>query len=407
MTSRNSQPPPTRLTFLPFSTPTIGEEEINEVADSLRSGWVTTGPKVKRFEADFSEYIGASHAVAVSSCTAGLHLALAALGIGPGDEVILPTYTFCSTANVVVHLGAQPVLVDVGEDCNVTVQAIEQAITPKTKAIIPVHFGGQACSLDAIYGLAAGHKLPVVEDAAHAVGSSYHGRKIGSDALIEDFPGLMRVVVFSFYPTKNMTTGEGGMITTLDGDLALKMRTLSLHGMSRDAWKRYTSAGSWYYEVMAAGYKYNMTDIQAAMGLHQLAKLDGFIRVRGRFASMYDGAFAGLPEVWTPLRHDDRDHIFHLYTVQLDLERLAIDRAQFIELLSGYNIGASVHFIPVHLHPYYRDTFGYRPADFSMAESIYERIVSLPLFPRMSDSDVAYVIDVVKYFIESNRTLSK
>ena len=407
MTSSKLSPPDTRLTFLPFSTPTIGEEEIDEVADSLRSGWVTTGPKVKRFEAHFSDYTGASHSVAVSSCTAGLHLALAALGIGPGDEVILPTYTFCSTANVVVHLGAKPVLVDVGSDCSVTPQAIEQAITPKTKAIIPVHFGGQACSLEVIYGLAAAHKLPLVEDAAHAVGSSYHGQKIGSDALIEDNPDLVRVAVFSFYPTKNMTTGEGGEITTLDGDLAQKMRTLSLHGMSRDAWKRYTSAGSWYYEVVAAGYKYNMTDIQAAMGLHQLVKLDGFIRVRGRFASMYDRAFAGLLEVRTPLRHDDRDHIFHLYTVQLDLARLAIDRAQFIELLSGYNIGASVHFIPVHMHPYYQDTFGYREGDFPMAESIYERIVSLPLYPRMSDNDVAYVIDVVKYLIESNRKLSK
>lgn len=385
-----------RQTFLPFSTPCIGEEEIAEVIDSLRSGWITTGPKTKRFEEEFREYIGARHAIAVNSCTAALHIALAALGIGPGDEVIVPTFTFCSTANVVVHLGARPVLVDVGEDFNVTPEAIERAITPKTKAIIPVHYGGQPCDLEAIYAIAADHNLPVVEDAAHAVGATYHGHKIGSDSLRPATGDLRIVTCFSFYATKNMTTGEGGMITTADDELAERMRLLSLHGMSRDAWKRYTSAGSWYYEVVMAGYKYNMTDIQAALGIHQLRKLDDFIAARQRIASLYDQAFADVPEVETPLVHPDRSHAYHLYAIRLNLERLTIDRAQFIEELKALNIGTSVHFIPVHLHPYYRQTFGYRPGDFPIAERLYERVISLPIFPKMTENDVADVVEAVK-----------
>jgi len=399
-----------RDTFLPFSLPAIGEEEIAEVADSLRSGWITTGPKTRRFEEEFREYIGARHAIAVNSCTAGLHIALAALGIGPGDEVIVPTLTFCSTANVVVHLGARPVLVDVGEDFNVTPEAIERAITSRTRAIIPVHYGGQPCDLDAIYSVAACYNLPVVEDAAHAVGAAYHGHKIGSDSLrpatCDLRPGAcdLRVVTcFSFYATKNMTTGEGGMITTADDELADRMRLLSLHGMSRDAWKRYTSTGSWYYEVLLPGYKYNMTDIQAALGIHQLRKLDDFIAIRQRYARMYDEGFADMPEVERPIIHSDRTHTYHLYVIRLNLERLTIDRAQFIEELKALNIGTSVHFIPVHLHPYYRDTFGYRPGDCPVAERLYERIISLPLFPRMTEDDVRDVIHAVKDVISRHR----
>lgn len=400
-----------RHDFLPFSLPTIGKEEIAEVADSLRSGWVTTGPKTKRFEEQFQEYVGAKHAIAVNSCTAGLHIALAALGIGPGDEVIAPTFTFCSTANVVVHLGARPVLVDVGQDFNVTPEAIEQAITSRTKAIVPVHYGGQACDLEAIYAIAACHHLPVVEDAAHAVGATYHGIKIGADglrpAILRQSSGqacdLRLATCFSFYATKNMTTGEGGMITTADDKLAERMRLLTLHGMSRDAWKRYSSAGSWYYEVVAAGYKYNMTDIQASLGIHQLRKLDGFIAARQRYARLYDQAFADLPEIETPITHPDRSHVYHLYVIRLNLERLSIDRAQFIEELKALNIGTSVHFIPVHLHPFYRETFGYRPGDCPVAERIYEQIISLPLFPRMSENDVQDVIRAVKTVISGHR----
>ena len=392
-----------RKTFLPFSLPTIGGEEIAEVTDSLKSGWITTGPKTKRFEEQFREYIGSKHAIAVNSCTAGLHIALTALGIGPGDEVIVPTLTFCSTANVVVHLGARPVLVDVGEDFNVTPEAIEQAITPETKAIVPVHYGGQPCDLEAIYAIAARHNLPVVEDAAHAVGATYHGHKIGSDSLQSAIRNPQSAICFSFYATKNMTTGEGGMITTADDELAEKMRLLSLHGMSRDAWKRYTSTGSWYYEVVLPGYKDNMTDIQAALGIHQLRKLDGFIAARQRYARLYDQAFADLPEIETPITHPDRSHIYHICVIRLNLERLTIDRVQFIEELKALNIGASVHFIPVHLHPFYRETFGYRPCDCPVAERIYEQIISLPLFPKMSEDDVQDVIHAVKNVISRHR----
>jgi dTDP-4-amino-4,6-dideoxygalactose transaminase len=388
-----------RASFLPFALPSIGDEEIAEVVDSLRSGWITTGPKVKRFEADFAEYVGSKQAISVNSCTAGLHIALTALGVGPDDEVIVPTLTFCSTANVVIHLGARPVLVDVGEDFNVTPEAIEAAITPRTKAIVPVHYGGQACDLDAIYALAARHNLPVVEDAAHAVGGKYKGHKIGSNA----HQGVRAITAFSFYAIKNMTTGEGGMITTGDDELAERTRLLTLHGMSRDAWKRYNSAGSWYYEVVAAGYKDNMTDVQASLGIHQLRRLDGFLETRQRYARLYDEAFAHLPEVETPITHSDRSHIYHLYVIRLNLKRLAIDRAQFIQELKTRNIGASVHFIPVHLHPFYQERFGYRRGDLPQAEAIYDRIVSLPLYPRMTEADVYDVVQSVRHIVIANR----
>jgi len=398
-----------RNSFLPFALPSVGEEEIAEVADSLRSGWVTTGPKTKQFEDQFREYVGATHAIAVSSCTAGLHVALTALGVGPGDEVIVPTLTFCATANVVVHLGGRPVLVDIGNDFNVTPKSLERAITPRTKAIMPVHYGGQACELQAIYQIAARHKLAVVEDAAHAVGASYHGHKIGSDALPQSTQpdsvsasGFRRATVFSFYATKNMTTGEGGMITTSDDELAERMRLLTLHGMSKDAWKRYSSAGSWFYEVVMPGYKNNMTDIQASLGIHQLRKLDGFIEARQRYTRLYDTAFARLPAIERPLIHPDRDHIYHLYVIRLCLERLRLDRSQFIEALRARNIGSSVHFIPVHLHPYYRQAFGYKPGDLPTAENIYAQILSLPLFPRMTEGDVEDVIQAVETIIGEN-----
>lgn len=388
-----------REQFLPYALPLIGEEEINEVVDSLRSGWITTGPKVKRFEQDFADYVGTKHAIAVNSCTAGLHIALTALGVGPGDEVIVPTMTFCSTANVVVHLGARPVLVDVGDDFNVTPAAIEAAITPRTKAIMVVHFAGQACDLWPIYELAARHRLPVVEDAAHAVGSSYAGQRIGADSLSAF--AIQRVTVFSFYATKNMTTGEGGMIVTPNEKLAEQMRLLMLHGMSRDAWKRYTSAGSWYYEVVAPGYKDNMTDIQAALGIHQLRRLESFIATRQRYAARYDRAFADLPGIETPPISPNRNHVYHLYVLRLNQKHL--DRAAFIETLKDRKIGTSVHFIPVHLHPFYREHFGYRRGDLPVAEALYDRIVSLPLYPLMRDHDLDDVILAVREVVEQNR----
>jgi dTDP-4-amino-4,6-dideoxygalactose transaminase len=332
-----------------------------------------------------------------------LHTALAALGIGPGDEVILPTLTFCATANVVVHLGATPVLVDIGSDFQIDPVAIEESITSHTRAIMPVHYAGQACDLDAIYEIAAQRKLAVIEDAAHAVGTTYHGKQIGSDLLASSYPHLRRATAFSFYANKNMTTGEGGMITTADDHLAGEMRVLSLHGMSKDAWKRYADSGSWFYEVVGAGYKNNMTDITAALGIHQLRRLDGFISMRQRFARMYDEAFAGLDTLETPLTHSDRNHAYHLYAIRLNLHELTIDRAEFINQLKERNIGASVHFIPVHLHPFYRDHFGYRRGDLPRAEAIYDSILSLPLYPSMSTEDVHDVIEVVHYICLANR----
>jgi UDP-4-amino-4,6-dideoxy-N-acetyl-beta-L-altrosamine transaminase len=385
---------PVREQFLPFALPSIGEEEIAEVVDSLRSGWITTGPKVKRFESEFAAYVGARHAVAVNSCTAALHIALAALGIGPGDEVITSPLTFCSTANVVLHLGGTPIFADIGEDYNVDPSEIERRITGRTKAIIPVHYSGQPCRMDEILSCARNHGLRVIEDAAHAVGSKYRGRMMGT---------IGDVTAFSFYAIKNMTTAEGGMITTGDEELAEKMRLLSLHGISKDAWKRYTSEGSWYYEVTYAGFKCNMTDIQAALGIHQLAKLEHFLEVRRKYVAMYNAAFGEMPEIHTPVVRPDVRHAWHLYVIGLDLERLTINRAQFIEALRAEKIGTSVHFIPVHLHPYYRQTFGYRPGDFPNAERAYERIVSLPLYPNMSEEDVRDVIAAVTRIVRAHR----
>ena len=392
-----------REAFLPFALPAIGEDEIAEVVDTLRSGWVTTGPKVKLFEDQFSEYTRATNSIALNSCTAGLHLALAALGIGPNDEVIVPTFTFCATANVVVHLGARPVLVDIGPDFQIDPAAVEKAITGKTRAIMPVHYAGQACDLSAIYDLASRHNLAVVEDAAHAIGSTYQGQMIGSDSLSSGYPDLRRATAFSFYANKNMTTGEGGMVTTAADELARALRTLSLHGMSKDAWKRYTNSGSWFYEVVAAGFKSNMTDIAASLGIHQLRRLDGFIKTRQRYARIYDDAFRDLEVVGTPITHPDRNHVYHLYAIQLDLTQLTIDRAVFIDKLKELNIGASVHFIPLHLHPFYRDQFGYHAGDLPQADSLYESVLSLPLYPRMSERDVNDVIEAVYHTASTYR----
>jgi UDP-4-amino-4,6-dideoxy-N-acetyl-beta-L-altrosamine transaminase len=387
-----------RDSFLPYCLPFIGEEEIAEVADSLRSGWITTGPKVKRFEHAFATYVGVRHAIAVNSCTAALHTSLAALDVGPGDEVIVPTLTFCATANVVVHLGATPVIVDVDQNFQMSVAAARRVITSHTKAIVPVHYAGQACALRDILALARSHGIPVVEDAAHAAGAEYEGARIGSHG---------NAVCFSFYAIKNMTTGEGGMITTNDDALAERLRLLSLHGMSRDAWKRYTEAGSWYYEILEAGYKYNMTDIQAALGLHQLRRLDGFIRRRQEIAAMYDEAFSDLPALLSPPRLPGRNHTFHLYPIRLQSELLNLNRSDFIDELRTRNIGASVHFIPLHRHPLYQERYGYHPEQFPVAEEIYRGLLSLPLYPKMTDQDVSDVIGAVRDIVGAHRISSR
>lgn len=390
-----------RATFLPFSLPSIGDEEIAEVAETLRSGWLTTGPRTKRLEEAFAAYVGARHAIATNSGTGAMHIALTALGIGAGDEVIVPTFTFCSTAHVVTQTGARPVLVDVGEDFAIDPGAVERAVTPRTKAIMPVHYGGQPCDLECLYETALRHGLAIIEDAAHSVAASYHGLRLGSDRLAPE--GLQRVTAFSFYANKNMTTGEGGMVTTGDDELARRMRLLVLHGMSHDGWDRKEGRSAWYYEVLAAGFKYNMSDIQAAIGIHQLEKLEGFTAQRQRLAARYDDALRDLPAVVLPVRHPDRTHVYHLYVVRLDLERLSIDRGTFVEELRRRNIGSSVHFIPVHLHPYYREEFGYRPGDLPVAERIYRQVVSLPMFPRMSADDLHDVVSAIREVVESFR----
>jgi len=386
---------PVRETFLPFALPDLGEEEINEVVDTLRSGWLSVGPKTKEFETRFRDYIGSREAVAVSSCTAALHLALVAARIGEGDEVITSPTTFCATANVVVHQRANPVLADICEDdMGLDPAQVEAKITPRTRAIIPVHMAGHPCRMDEILDVARRHNLLVIEDAAHAAGAVYKGRRIGT---------LGDVTAFSFYATKTMTTGEGGMLTTDDEELAAEMRVWGLHGMSRDAWKRYTLAGSWYYEVVAPGFKYNMTDVGAALGLHQLARLERFRELRQHYADMYTAAFAEMPEIQTPAVSPDVVHAWHLYVIRLTPGALSIDRAQFIDELRRHNIGTSVHFIPLHLHPFYQKAFGYTRGDFPVAESVYEGAISLPFYTRMTETDVFSVIEAVRRTVKRFR----
>jgi len=378
---------PARTDFLAFAPPSIGEEEIAEVADTLRSSWITTGPKTARFEHDFAAYLGAAGALALNSCTAGLHTALVTGGIGRGDEVITSTLTFAASANVAEHVGARPVLVDVEPDTlQMDPERIRAAITPKTRAIVAVHYGGHPADLDAIEAIAAEHRLLIVEDAAHALPARYRGRLIGSGP---------NPTAFSFYATKNLTTGEGGMLTG-DPEFLRRARMVSLHGMSRDGWNRYAEGGHWYYEIQMPGFKYNMTDIQAALGLWQLRKLEAFQRRRRSIVTAYHEAFAGDDAFELPVERSDVEHAWHLYVLRLQPGVLSIDRGGFIEEMTRRRIGTSVHFIPLHLHPYYRDTYGYRPEQFPVAQSNYERMLSLPLHPGLTDDDVADVVTAVR-----------
>jgi perosamine synthetase len=385
----------TTAEFLPFHIPDIADDEIQSVVETLRSGWLTTGPRVKQFEEEFGKFVGASHAIAVNSGTAALHLALDAVGVTRGDEVLVPTMTFAATAEVVLYLQARPVLVDCQPDtCNIDPDQIDRKITARTKAIIPVHFAGQPCDMGQIMDIARGYRLKVIEDAAHALPAAYRGQPIG---------GIGDITCFSFYATKPITTGEGGMSTTEHQEYAERMRIMSLHGISQDAWKRYTAEGSWYYEILYPGYKYNLTDIAAAIGLEQLKKCDGFWEARQRIAAMYDEGFADLPEICTPTRRPEVQHAWHLYVIQLDLARLRIGRNAFTEALHRANIGISVHFIPLHLHPYYRETFGYAPGDFPHASAVYDRIISLPIYSRMTDANVQHVISAVRTIVQQHR----
>ncbi len=380
---------------IPFHRPSIGVEEIDEVVNTLRSGWLTTGPRVARFERDFREYIGADHALAVNSATAALHLALAALKIGPGDEVITTPMTFCATVQAILHVGASPVLADIGSDGNIDPNEIERRITPRTRAIIPVHMGGLPCDMRAIWGLAEGRNIRVIEDAAHAVGARWDDQPIGAT---RGRTSSSDAVAFSFYATKNLTTGEGGMVTTRCPQLAESMRTLSLHGASHNAWARYTEHGDWHYDVVAHGFKYNLSDIQAAIGIHQLRKLDRFIERRASHAEIYNRAFAGMEEIEPAPDKSSCRHAWHLYVIRLNLQQLKIDRAAFVRELKEKGIGTSVHFIPIPLHRYFQ---GLPLSQYSCprALELYSRVVSLPLYPAMSDEQVQYVADSVKQVV--------
>jgi len=375
--------------FLPFALPDIGEEEIAEVVDSLRSGWITTGPKAKRFEAEFSAYLGEGlEAVAVNSATAGLHLALEAVGVGPGDEVITTPYTFTATAEVVRYLGADPIFVDIDPATfNIDPARIEAAVTPRTKAIIPVHFAGLSCDMAAIHDIACRHGLKVVEDAAHALPATFAGSVIGS--LRSD------ATVFSFYATKTITTGEGGMVVTRDAAVAARCRVMRLHGISRDAFDRYVSTKpSWQYDVVAPGYKYNLTDVAASIGIHQLRKAGTFQARRAAIAARYDAAFSGLPVILPPHAPNGDVHSWHLYVLRLK-DDAPVDRNTFIEQMAAQGIGCSVHFIPLHLQPYWRDAYRLRPEHFPNAYCSYQTAVSLPIYTRMGDADVDRVIAAV------------
>jgi dTDP-4-amino-4,6-dideoxygalactose transaminase len=382
-----------RDTFLPFSPPDIGEDEIREVVDSLRSGWITTGPKVRRFEREFAERLAAPGALALSSCTAALHLALHLHDIGPGDEVITTPLTFCSTVAVIEHVGARPVLADVQPDTlNLDPGRVAAVVTPRTKAILPVHYGGHPCDLDALREIATAHGLAIIEDAAHALPARYKGRWIGSGT---------NLVAFSFYATKNLTTAEGGMLTG-DPERLRRGAVLGLHGMNRDAWKRYDKGGSWYYEVVAPGFKYNLTDIQAALGLAQLRRLDAMQARRRRAVAAYRAALGELEALELPVERAEVESAWHLYPVRLRTERLGIDRDRFIAEMTARNIGTSVHFIPIFVHPYFREKHGWRPADFPVTWDAYRRLVSLPLSSGLTERDVEDVGAAVREILAAH-----
>lgn len=374
-----------REKFLSFSLPYVGQEEINEVIEALRSGWLTSGPRTRQFEQEFSQYTGAPGALALNSCTAGLHVALKVLNIGPGDEVITTPITFAASVNVIEHVGATPVLADVEADTlNIDPVQIEKAITPATRAIIAVHYAGHPVELNAVRDIAARHHLHLIEDAAHAVGAEFHGEPIGSR---DNF------TAFSFYATKNLTTGEGGMLTG-NQELLDRARIVSLHGMNREAWSRYAAGGKWAYDIVEPGFKYNMTDIQAALGLQQLRRFTWMQERRAHIVNQYNQAFQSAAFI-TPVTRNFVRNAHHLYVLRIREGELSIDRNQFIDEMTARNIGTSVHFIPIHMHSWYRNKYGYTPDSFPVAHRAFQQMLSLPLSPSMSDQDVSDVIDAV------------
>jgi perosamine synthetase len=384
-----------KKTFLPFHRASVGDQEARAVLDVLKNGWLTSGPKVKEFEDAFARFTGASNAVAVNSCTAALHLALAALDIQAGVEVIIPTMTFAATGEVVQYLNATPVLVDCkSESFHIDPNQIRRAITRRTRAIVPVHYAGYPCDMDEIIDIARSHELHIVQDAAHSFPASYKGQMIGT---------IADVTCFSFYATKTITTGEGGMITTENPALAERMRMLSLHGISKDAWKRYSAQGTWRYDIVEAGFKYNLTDLQAALGLAQLEKADILRQRRATIAKLYSKAIATIPGFLIPPDQDNNGHAWHLYVIRVDRERLKIGRDDVIEELKALGVGTSVHFIPLHLHTLYRQKFGCRPGQFPNAEMHFAGAISLPLFPDMSMEDVEHVLGALRDIAAKHR----
>ena len=374
--------------YLPYFRPSIGKEEIKEVVNTLKSGWITMGPKTIQLENSLAKYLGAKYVIAVNSCTAALHLSLIALGISKGDEVITTPFTFAATGNVIIQTGAKPVFVDIKKDTyDIDPEEIKKAITPKTKAIIPVDYAGQPCDIEDILDIAKKHNLFVVEDAAHAIGAKYKNKKIGT---------FGTTTCFSFYVTKNMTTGEGGAIATNDKNLAEKIKILRLHGISKDVWKRYAKKGNWYYEIEECGWKYNLTDIQAALGIHQLKKLDKFNEIRRKYAQIYNRELKGIEGLITPYQKPNTKHVYYLYPILLE----NFNRDEFIKRMAKNGIGCSVHFIPLHLHPFYQK-LGYKKGDFLNVEWVYEREVSLPLYPKMKYSDLMFVTKTVKNILKN------
>lgn len=373
--------------YVRFSPPLIGDEEIQEVVDTLRSGWITTGPKTRQFEREFAASLGAPAALALNSCTAALHVALVAASVGPGDEVLSSVTTFAATVNVIEHVGARPVLVDVCPDTlNLDPRKVEQAITNRTKAIIPVHFAGHPAEMQPLRQLAEQHHLLLLEDAAHAIPAAYQGVPVG---------GSSNPVAFSFYATKNLTTGEGGMLTG-DPEFIERAKCISLHGMSREAWGRYEQGGTWRYDIRQPGFKYNMTDIQAAIGLWQLRKLPGFQARREEIVAQYREAFRDLEMLELPAHRAEVGHAWHLFVLRLHLPMLSIDRDEFIRQMHQRGVGTSVHFIPMHLHSFYRQKYAYRDEDFPVAYQQFQRALSLPLNPAMTSVDVNQVITAVR-----------
>ena len=387
---------PIRSDILQFAQASLDDNEFEEMVDTLKSGWLTYGPKSIRFEKLFSDYIGVKNSIAVNSCTSGLHLSLLALGIGPGDEVITTDLTFVATCEVILHVGATPILVDIDDTFNIDITKIEKVITDKTKAIIPVHFGGQPCQMDEILKIKKKYNISIIEDAAHASGSKYKDQKIGQ---------IGDVTIFSFYANKNMTTGEGGIVTTNNSKIAEKVRTLSLHGISKDAWSRFSEKGKWYYEVTELGYKYNFTDIQASLGIHQLDKLDSFNAKRSNIAEKYTTSFTNNNVIKMPRQINHIINSWHLFPVIIEFTKLSIGRDFFIKALEAEGIKTSVHYVPIHMQPFYKIKYSFLDNDYPIALNYYKNIISLPIYPDMDNKDTNSVIKAVNKIIKYYKKL--